>query len=75
MFFSILPLSKKYERNHTMKGDEIYKGYKIKNRPDDYCRRFKPPQITNVPPESCRQFLKLKFSDKNIDEFSNIPCH
>jgi hypothetical protein len=37
----------------------------------------KPPQITDIPPESCRQFFKLKFSNKGIDavNLSNILRH
>ena len=40
-------------------------------------RLFKPPQITDIPSESCRQFFKLKFSNKGIDalNLSNILRH
>jgi hypothetical protein len=33
-------------------------------------RLFKPPQINDNSPEVCRQFLKLKFSNKGIDAVS-----
>ena len=40
-------------------------------------RLFKPPQITDIPSESCRQFFKLKFYNKGIDavNLSNILRH
>jgi hypothetical protein len=40
-------------------------------------RLFKPPQINDNPPEACRQFLKLTFSNKGIDTVTvrNILCH
>ena len=38
---------------------------------------FKPPQINDNNTETCRQFLKLKFSNKGIDavNLSNILRH
>jgi hypothetical protein len=40
-------------------------------------RLFKPPQINDNNPETCRQFLNLKFSIKGIDavNLSNILRH
>jgi hypothetical protein len=40
-------------------------------------RLFKSPQINDNNPETCRQFLKLKFSNKGIDavNLSNILRH
>jgi hypothetical protein len=40
-------------------------------------RLFKPPQINDNNPETCRQFHKLKFSNKGIDavNLSNILRH
>jgi hypothetical protein len=40
-------------------------------------RLFKPPQITDISPESCQQFFRLKFYNKGIDavNLSNILRH
>jgi hypothetical protein len=39
-----------------------------------YHRLFKPPQITDIPPEFGNQFLKFKYFNKGIDvvNLSNI---
>jgi hypothetical protein len=35
-------------------------------------RLLKAPQINDNPPEACRQFLKMKFSNKGIDDVNLI---
>jgi hypothetical protein len=40
-------------------------------------RLSKQPQMNDIPSESCRQFVKLNFSNNRIDAviLSNILCH